>query len=136
MRTSDYSMHGFYKVYCRNQIMIAELKGGWNTDTAHAFCRDFKLEVEAINDKPWGHIVYLADWEMGTPGVDVIAKALVDWCIEHNLTHAAHVYEHETISHYYVDKIVTDSGKTFTKKVFDNDEDAYLWLELAGYTRE
>lgn len=133
MRTSDYNTHGYYCIECKTRIVSAVLKGGWNTDTAEAFCRDFKAEVSRLTDQPWGHIVYLSDWELGTPGVDIIVKELVDWCIEHNLTHIAHIYERETISHYYVDKIVTDSGQSFTKKIFNNDKDAYDWLKQAGF---
>ncbi|GLX83789.1 hypothetical protein tloyanaT_00410 [Thalassotalea loyana] len=134
MRESKACMHGYYRISCQNNILFATLKGAWNEDTAHAYCQDFKLEAEALTNNNWGHLVYLADWEMGVPGVDKILEPLLFWCIENKLTHAAHVMGASRITKKYAAKIVQERDPVFTKGVFHDEAEAVSWLASMGYS--
>ncbi|MEW9799093.1 hypothetical protein [Alteromonas sp. CYL-A6] len=134
MIESDKFAHGYYRIQRKNTILVAEVKGGWNTDTAEAFCRDFKLEAAPLTRRNWSHLVYLAEWEMGVPGVDSIISDLVIWCIDNGLTHAAHINNEKAINQYYVNRIVSADGTVFEKKIFPNDEEGLAWLNSKGYS--
>lgn len=136
MVKSRRNLHGYYFIERTGSIVIAKLNGGWNKETAQAFCRDFKEEVGPLKGAAWGHMVILDDWEMGIPGVDFIIKLLVDWCIDNGLTHAAHIYHHRTVTKYYVDTIVDKHRETFTRQIFDNEEQALCWLASVGYSTD
>ena len=132
MLESDHFSHGYYRIECKQRLLVAVLKGGWNLETAKSFCDDFKMEAPVLCDHNWGHLVYLDEWELGVPGVDEIIKPLVSWCIENGLTHAAHVYGDRVFSQNYVDRIV-QNNKVFEKRVFRSDVDAINWLAEQGY---
>lgn len=127
-----YHAHGEYRLWCDEKTLYAELSGMWNEETALEFDRDFRALATHFTG-PWGHLVYLNDWELCTPEMFEVIESLVTWCIQNGLTRAANVYEPSGIKEAIVNKMVVQSEGKFKRAVFDNPRDAANWLTQEGF---
>lgn len=128
----SYHSHGEYRLWCEETTLYAELSGMWNEETALTFERDLMELSKSLPDE-WGHLVYLNDWQLCTPEMFSIVERLVSWCIENGLKRAANVYEPSGIKEAIVNKMVVQSDGEFKRAVFDNPQDAALWLTQEGF---
>ena len=87
-----FQQHGSYRLQVKGNVLIAELNGAWNLETAIEFKNEFKRSTAKLIESTWGHLAFLDDWETGTPEIDAVIIELVQWCWKHNLKRAAHVY--------------------------------------------
>jgi len=51
----------------------------------------FKSIARPLSQQPWGHLVYLDDWELGVPEITPIIQNLVDWCTHNGLKKSAQI---------------------------------------------
>ena len=84
--------HGHFDMWIDNRVLLAKLKGQWNGEMAHIFSQNMKELAATFEGQKWGHIVYLDDWELGTPELEPIINELVTWVTNHGLVRTAQVY--------------------------------------------
>ena len=130
-----FDQHGEYKIWVKGKVLYATLHGSWNEQAAENYARDFKRQAKSL-PKPWGHIVYLNNWELCTPEMFPIITELVDWCIANGLERAANVFERSRTKEGFVNKMVAQQEGAFVRAVFDNEEDAVNWLAAEGFHAE
>jgi len=120
--------HGECDVWRNDTILFARLKGTWNREAAESFSQTFKQEASPLIDKPWGHLVYLDDWDLCSPDMFPVIESLVKWCIDNNLKRAAQVYTPSAMKKQFVDKMVVEELGEFKRASFDCEKEALAWL--------
>ncbi len=131
-----FGQHGSYELQVNGSILVATLHGAWNQITAINYANDFKQKANSLTEKPWGHLVFLNDWETGTPEIRKEIITLVDWCIHHNLKRAAHVYSPSAFKKYFINTVVIEHQGDFTRHAFSEPETALSWLKTEGFELE
>ena len=124
--------HGNYNLWIKGDTLYAELRGAWNTEAAMEFEKDFMALARNL-PQAWGHIVYLDHWELCTPEISAIIERLVEWCIQNGLKRAANVYEPSKVKNAVLNKMIVSEEGEFKRAVFDNSEDAAIWLTTEGF---
>jgi hypothetical protein len=127
-----FAQHGSYHLDVKNNVVIAKLEGTWNKETAESFAQDFQTIAKDLAP-PWGHLVYLDEWELCSPDMFPIIANLVEWCIQSGLSHAANVYHASAMKTAFMNQMVVEQTDGFIRVVFDNEYDAIDWLAEAGF---
>lgn len=128
--------HGHFDIWRDNTVILARLKGQWNSEMAQTYANDFKALAEPLLNQDWAHIVYLDDWELGTPEFEAVILELVQWVIEHGLKRTAQVYSPSMLKQFQMDRMVKETQGEFVRQVFANEQQAFAWLEAEGYPVE
>lgn len=130
--------HGHYDLWLDNHVVLARIKGQWNDIMARQYAESFKEIVQPLIQESWAHIVYLDDWDLGTPEVEPIITELVEWVIRHGLKRTAQVYSPSMLKKFQMDRMVKETIGEFERHVFPKEAPAFEWLYNQGYpvTRE
>lgn len=123
-----FQAHGESDVWRKDSILYANLKGSWNKEAALEFSESFKRVAEPLTAHPWGHLVYLHEWDLCAPDVFPVIENLVAWCLDHNLVRAAQIYPPSIMKKQFIDQMVVEEMGNFRRATFDNKDDAYQWL--------
>ena len=126
--------HGHFDIWIDNHVVLARIKGQWNEEMALVYANHFKTVCEPLLANDWAHIVYLDDWELGTPELEPIVINLVTWLIERNLKRTAQVYSPNMLKKFQMDRMVKETFGDFQRQVFSKETDAFAWLQKEGYS--
>jgi hypothetical protein len=126
--------HGHFDMWLDNNVILARLKGQWNEEMAVVYANEFKQQALPLQESNWAHIVYLDDWELGTPEFEPIVVDLVTWLIDHNLKRAAQVYSPNMLKRFQMNRMVKEATEDFQRHVFSDETAAFLWLQQEGYS--
>jgi len=55
-------------------VLLGKASGTWNIETALRFSLEFRQLALSLNTSKWAHIMYLEDWQLGTPEIEPIVK--------------------------------------------------------------
>lgn len=128
--------HGHFDIWRDNTVILARLKGQWNKEMAQTYADRFKVTAQPLLHQDWAHIVYLDDWELGTPEFEAVIIDLVTWVIEHGLKRTAQVYSPSMLKQFQMDRMVKETQGEFVRHVFSDEQQAFAWLEAEGYPVE
>ena len=126
--------HGRFQLTVNGNILCLKAKGQWNLETALDFEEAWRELATSISHAPWAHIAYLDEWDLNTPDVEPVIKAVVGWSIANNMSHVAQVYAPSMIKKYELDKMVGDKDLPFRKEVFVEEKKALQWLAENGFS--
>jgi len=130
----NFPPHGTYSLKISNNIIVARLASSWNKECAQNYAEDFKSIARPLSQQPWGHLVYLDDWELGVPEITPIIQNLVDWCTHNGLKKSAQIYCHSMTKKYSLDKMIIDRCDDFERQIFTDELPAISWLGSYGFT--
>ncbi len=77
--------HGSFDMRVDNQVLLARISGAWNDEKTRAYFSKMKRLTTEVIKQPWAQIVYLNDWELGTPENEKLTMELIQWSAKHNL---------------------------------------------------
>ena len=100
---------------------------------AQQYAAAFRQAGQSMPNRPWGHIVYLDDWELGTPDIEPVIVELVGWAIENSLTRSAQVYSPSMLKKYQLDRMIAESLGEFERRTFKDESSAFDWLKHEGF---
>lgn len=126
------SKFGEFSLRLDNRVIVAHLSGISNASSVLAYSHRFKQLVKSLAPGPWAHIVYLDDWQLGTPEIEPIVEQLVLWCELRQLAFTAQVLNPHSLKEFQLDKMI-QQGDTHSLKRFDNESDAFRWLSYQGF---
>ncbi|WP_283787834.1 hypothetical protein QNI23_013925 [Bermanella sp. WJH001] len=126
--------HGHYDLWLDNHVVLARIKGQWNEDMAKQFSQALKDISAPLTQGAWAHIVYLDDWELGTPDIEPVIKDLAIWAIQHGLKRSAQVYSPNMLKQYQMDRMVQQAAGEFERRIFSEEEHAFSWLKDEGFS--
>jgi len=125
--------HGHFQIWTDQDVLLAKAKGQWNLEMAKQYADAFQQIANSMPNHPWGHIVYLDDWELGTPDIEPIIVELVGWAIENGLTRSAQVYSPSMLKKYQLDRMIAESLGPFERRTFRDEPTAFEWLRSEGF---
>lgn len=125
--------HGHFDMWIDNQVLLARLKGQWNEEMATVYSDTMKELATSFNGEKWAHIVYLDDWELGTPEFEPIINELVTWVIEHGLIRTAQVYSPNMLKKFQMDRMVKEKVGDFERRIYPEELPAFSWLAEEGF---
>jgi hypothetical protein len=123
-----------FRVWTENQVLMAWIRGCWDRQNALDYSKALKLAAAKFKGQQWAHIVYLDDWQLGTPDIEPIVQELVNWCLQNGLIVTAQVYCSHSVKRYQLDKMIIEKTPTFERRVYANEDDAFNWLEQQGFS--
>lgn len=127
-------VHGQFDIWADNQIIYATIQGSSNAELALSLSDQMKNLAQQQMPAKWGHMVWLDDWELGTPDIEPIIQELTEWCIVHGMTHAAQIFSPSTIKRYQLDKMIVEEKDGFKRRQFRTTDEAKQWLRREGFT--
>jgi hypothetical protein len=130
----SFSQHGEFDLSLQGNIIVARLHGSWNEEAAEAFEHEFIKLASQLIDKPWGHLVYFDDWDLGVPEINPIIERLVTWCIQNNLKRAAQIYGASLVKKHFIDIMIVEQFGEFQRQAFIEETLAVEWLASGGFT--
>ena len=125
--------HGHFKLWQENQLLFAEIHGAWSMETALDYAAQVKQRVQSMDGKPWARIVYLDQWQLGTPDFEQVMKDLMTWCALHQLKYTAYVFHPNNMKEHQLDKFINSADYNNQKKIFTNQQEAFEWLKSVGF---
>lgn len=125
--------HGHFKLWQENQLIVAEVCGAWSVETAQDYATQLKELALSINGRPWARVVYLDQWQLGTPDFEKVMKDLMSWCVSHQLKYTAYVLQPNHLKEHQLAKLINQANYTSQKRIFTNQQDALDWLNSVGF---
>ncbi|WP_423186985.1 hypothetical protein ACO1PK_01855 [Alishewanella sp. d11] len=125
-----------FQLWTENNVLLACISGSWDERAASDYSKALKHEASQLKGRPWAHIVYLDDWQLGTPEIEPIIQDLVTWCLHNGLVLTAQVYCPHSVKRYQLDKMIIEKTLTFERRVYTEEQSAFNWLAEQGYAVE
>lgn len=125
-----------FQLWTENQVLLACIQGCWDRYAAADYSRAFKAVASQFKGQRWAHIVYLDDWQLGTPEIEPIVQELVTWCLHNGLVLTAQVYCPHSVKRYQLDKMIIEQTLTFERRVYADEQQAFNWLAEQGFAVE
>lgn len=125
-----------FQLWTENQVLLACIQGCWDRYAAADYSRAFKVAASQFKGQRWAHIVYLDDWQLGTPEIGPIVQDLVTWCLHNGLVLTAQVYCPHSVKRFQLDKMILEQTLTFERRVYANEKQAFNWLAEQGFAVE
>ena len=125
--------HGDFDMWTDQHVLLAHLEGQWNAETALSYSQQMKDMAVGFQGQPWAHIVYLDDWELGTPDIEAVINELVGWVVGNGLIRTAQVYSPSMIKKAQMDRMVKERVGEFERRVFTTETEAFNWLDQEGF---
>lgn len=125
-----------FQLWTENNVLLACISGSWDERIASDYRKAFKHEASQFKGRPWAHIVYLDDWQLGTPEIEPIIQDLVTWCLHNGLVLTAQVYCPHSVKRYQLDKMIIEKTLTFKRRVYTEEQSAFNWLAEQGFAVE
>jgi hypothetical protein len=122
-----------FQIWVENRVVLACIRGCWDRFAAEDYSRAFKAAATRLTGQPWAHIVYLDDWQLGTPDIEPIVQELVTWCLHNGLVLTAQVYCPHSVKRYQLDKMIIEKTLTFERRVYAEQHQAFNWLAERGF---
>jgi hypothetical protein len=125
--------HRYFKLTRQNQLIVAEIRGAWSKEAAEDYARELKQLVQKMDGQSWARIVYLDQWQLGTPDFEKEMAQLLSWCIRHQLRYTAYVFRPDKLKEHQLNKFIQTTDDTGHTKVFTNTAEAFDWLRQCGF---
>jgi len=125
--------HGSFDMWVDNQVLLARIDGAWNEEETRAYFKKMKQLTKEVIKQPWAQIVYLNDWELGTPENEQLTMELIQWSTEHNLKKTATVYSPHLIKQLQIERLKSNSINNTDYRSFQLETEAFAWLKSEGY---
>lgn len=131
-----------FSVWTERSVLLTVVRGGWGERTAMDYCDAFKTAAKSFISankglgQDWAHIVYLDDWELGSPDIEPIIRGLANWAVGNRLGYFAQVYSPNMLKQYQLERMLISNLDTCEKRVFTHQADAFAWLAEMGYRTE
>lgn len=125
--------HGSYELTVNNRVLIAKIIGAWNKEEGEQYFRELKQVTQDIIHEPWAMVIYLDQWELGTPGSDEVTLQLIQWLSKNKLAMTAEVYSPQLLKKLHVERLVNNANFEIDRQCFTDDQEAFDWLASQGF---
>jgi len=126
--------HGSYELKVINRVLIAKIIGAWNREEGEQYFSELKRITRDLIQSPWARVVYIDDWQLGTPGSDEVTLELIQWLVSHKLQLVAEIYSPNVLKKMHIQRMVNSSKSDINRQYFSDDKDAFAWLETQGFS--
>lgn len=121
------TLHGKYKIYWQDHLLVVECHGAWSKETAVAFCEAIKHEVTGLQGKAWGCLVDVRHWQLGVPEIWQPIAEQDQWLDSHG-----HQFEAVVCNLKIQEELIRKSHRNqphVQSAFFENIDEAKTWLQ-------
>ena len=122
-----------FKVSVSKNVVRCSLNGKWNVYTARRFDIEMRTVVQSIKTQPWGHLVLLDEWVLGTPEFEPVIFELVSWCFRNNVKATALVFPENALKAFQLGKVGLRKFEDDRVMHFSDEKRAIDWLASKGF---
>ncbi|HAT41050.1 MAG TPA: hypothetical protein DCS87_04900 [Rheinheimera sp.] len=122
-----------FSAWVEQRVLLTVVRGPWSDRTAMDYCDAFKTAAKPLLGADWAHIVYLDDWELGSPDIEPIIRGLATWAVSNRLRYFAQVYSPNMVKQYQLNRMLVSDLGTCEKRTFALEADAFAWLTEVGF---
>lgn len=121
-----FNSHGDFSLYWHEDILVAELQGGFNLEGVKAVNEESRTMLEARSPKTWQMMFVLGDETLLIWDSVSEVKSFFLWCKEHGCRSVVHVVASEAQKRIN-DTLLEGIGLEFMS--FYEKNEAFHWLE-------
>ena len=133
-----FTEHGCFYVELKGNILLLDIEGAWNLETALAYQKAITEAIKPIVGQNWAVLTLMNKWELCTPDSEIVIVDIVKNAITKGLTREAVVNNKGTIKlelfnkHRNV-KTLSDANIPFKRHIYQDEETALEWLASEGF---
>lgn len=127
-----FNPHGSYKIRRRGNVLVIDICGAWNFETAIKYQEESKLVVRPLIKKPWAVLSNISDWELCTPECEPIMAKLYRGAAQIGLVREAIINESGLIKLEQLKRISPDV-EGIHQRIFPTQDLAVEWLSEQGF---
>lgn len=120
-----FNVHGDYNFEFVDNILIIRVVGSWNEEAAIQFSDALKEIVVRLDDKPWGNILNMTEWDLSIPEIWNVLGETAIWLMDHNHKFEAVVATHAIEKHLMNQRF--ESTPNLKKAFFRDEVEALKW---------
>ena len=126
---------GGFRLFTDDFVLLSVPSGISGRSIAQKYVDEIKSKVAEFNGQPWAHIVYLNEWQLGTPEVEPIITELSRWCLANNLKYTAIIETANSVRQYQNNKMLIKQNERtdYDRQSFANADLAIEWLNSLGF---
>lgn len=129
-----YSNHGEWKIIVDNNIVFQSFKGSWNEEAVLAYIKEFRQKTFPLSKGKWAILSIFEDWELGTPDIEKHVIEHCEWFKEHGCVKDCHVYSPNVLIEMQLEKMISQTEKSYERRVFSSMQSAISWLAIHNFT--
>lgn len=134
-----FNEHGGFDLKREKDILLVDVTGAWNAETAKAYREAIVKIMVPAKDKPWALISNVEQWELCTPDCKLLIVELTKHCRDNGLKREAVVNSNTAsvkldLFHKNMKKQTSKaSPDVFERDFFETEKEAREWLKNEGY---
>lgn len=131
--------HGGFDLKLEDDILLVDVNGAWNAETAKAYRKAIVKTMEPAKGKSWALISNVEQWELCTPDCELMIVELTKYCRDNGLKREAVVNSNTAsikleLFHKHLKKQASTSlPAVFQREFFKAEKEARAWLKSQGY---
>lgn len=124
-----------YDTSWNGNILITTVTGTINKDDTHRVLKQVKLHVQTKKGTPWGNLVDISHWELGSADVIPSLIELEDWVKKNGRTHLVFVLgtEYVEIKKFALEKYLGNNLKKKEIILVESLAEGLAWLGQQGF---
>lgn len=127
-----FEAHGSFDLEVNGRILQANIKGGWNLESASAYKRAVETIVKPLLGEPWAMISVMDEWELYTPDCRPIILELCNIAYSGGLVREAMVNRIDSVKMQAFQSVV-EGFPQFQRQLFQTKQQALTWLKEEGF---
>jgi hypothetical protein len=121
-----FEAHGSFEIEVNGRILQANIKGGWNLESACAYKNAVETIVKPLIGEPWAMISIMDQWELYTPECKPIIRELCHNAYSNGLVREAMVNQFDSVKMQVFQSVVKG-------QVFQTKQEGMTWLNQQGF---
>ena len=126
--------HGRWKIKVADKLVMQWFADSWNEEAVIAYVKEFKAAATPLIDGEWAIISIFEHWELGIPEIEHHVTELCEWFKQNGCIKDCHVYSSNTLKSLQLEKMVPHTENGYERCVFNNVNEAIIWLDMQGFT--
>ena len=131
--------HGEFVVTRQGNILVAQVYGAWNAETAKSYREAILKNIEPLNGDNWALISNLEKWELCTPDCQTLMMQLIVESKQKGLKREAIVNSNtqsvklDLFTRYSNLEPSEDANTSFQRQFLATNNEAENWLKSEGF---
>tara|TARA_R110000744_G_scaffold308704_1_gene416742 strand:- start:4871 stop:5314 length:444 start_codon:yes stop_codon:yes gene_type:complete len=127
-------IHGRWKIKVVDKVLMQWFADSWNEEAVISYVKEFKAAAAPLIDGEWAIISVFEHWELGIPEIECHVTELCEWFKQNGCIKDCHVYSENTLKNLQLEKMIPHTENGYERCVFNNVNEAIIWLDTQGFT--
>jgi hypothetical protein len=127
-----FEAHGSFDIQISGHIMVVDIKGCWNVETALEYKIAIEKIIQPLIGKHWAILSIMDDWELFTPDCKPVIMKLSHDALINGLQREAMVDHNNGVKMQHFPTSIV-AFPWFKRQFFTSTGQAYEWLKAEGF---